>query len=88
MQFWYSLVISSNLNLAVCHLRDLRLQLLCGSRLTSAANLPLPQSLHDGSDSWLGGSEAQPVKTQGNPMVIRKQWKNWRYVSDDRENGI
>jgi len=44
--------------------------------LTSAANLPLPQGLHDSFDSWLGGCEAklaQPVKTQGNPMDISKQ---------------
>jgi len=41
--------------------------------LTSAANLPLPQGLHD---SWLGGCEAKlahPVKTQRNPVGTRKQ---------------
>ena len=44
--------------------------------LTSAANLPLPQGLHGGFDSWLGGCEAklaEPVKTQGNPVGTRKQ---------------
>ena len=44
--------------------------------LTSAANLPLPQGLHDGFDSWLGDCEAklaQPVKTQRNPVGTRKQ---------------
>ena len=44
--------------------------------LTSAANLPLPQGLHGGFDSWLGGCEAklaEPVKTQRNPVGTRKQ---------------
>ena len=44
--------------------------------LTSAANLPLQQGLHDGFDSWLGDCEAklaQPVKTQRNPVGTRKQ---------------
>jgi len=44
--------------------------------LTSSANLPLPQGLHGGFDSWLGGCEAklaEPVKTQRNPVGTRKQ---------------
>ena len=44
--------------------------------LTCAANLPLPQGLHGGFDSWLGGCEAklaEPVKTQRNPVGTRKQ---------------
>ena len=56
--------------------------------LTSAANLPLPQGLHGGFDSWPGDCEAklaQPVKTQRNPVGTRK---NWRYVSDDREERL